>query len=326
MIKLTALVSLLTFSTLSSAIELDSYIINGSEVSASEFPDTASLFVDGQLICGATIIDEYHILTAAHCVAKLNGSVNPLNYDVVSQLERVSDYPYSVQDIVKVSDIYIHSEFKNTSGSLWQNDIAILKLNNAIYTQSTAQLAEDESYRLDSSSFTSVGHGQTENSETYSDELLETALSYISHEQCQSELGGAGSSLTDKQLCTGGMINEETNLRNSTCLGDSGGPLYWFDGTQNVQVGIVSFGPDTCGSPQTELSAVYTEIADYQGWIKSVLSGDIQGEKIEGTSEIESHEESDLSTQSSGGGLSIFGVFLLGLLRMKRVIKNEAER
>jgi hypothetical protein len=45
-------------------------IINGQEASISEFPFMAALLNRDRQFCGGSLIDEIHVLTAAHCVAQ----------------------------------------------------------------------------------------------------------------------------------------------------------------------------------------------------------------------------------------------------------------
>jgi secreted trypsin-like serine protease len=44
------------------------YIINGEEIEINEAPWQVSLEIDGKHQCGGAILNQYWILTAAHCV------------------------------------------------------------------------------------------------------------------------------------------------------------------------------------------------------------------------------------------------------------------
>ncbi|KAG0428803.1 hypothetical protein HPB47_024235 [Ixodes persulcatus] len=43
-------------------------IVGGSDATPLEFPWQISLRISGQHICGGSIINKQHILTAAHCI------------------------------------------------------------------------------------------------------------------------------------------------------------------------------------------------------------------------------------------------------------------
>jgi hypothetical protein len=60
------------------------------------------------------------------------------------------------------------------------------------------------------------------------------------------------------------------------CIGDSGGPLLYYNDTEQnpVQVGMVSWGL-TCGLPR--LPTVYARVSSAYGWIREVVCGDWRG-------------------------------------------------
>ncbi|CAF2395371.1 unnamed protein product [Rotaria sp. Silwood2] len=58
-----------------------------------------------------------------------------------------------------------------------------------------------------------------------------------------------------------------------TCQGDSGGPLMRFESAQRqwVLTGVTSFGKG-CGDPR--YAGVYTRVAVYTDWLKSIIGND----------------------------------------------------
>src|SRR5207244_8714631 len=52
----------------------------------------------------------------------------------------------------------------------------------------------------------------------------------------------------------------------SSCEGDSGGPLVALDGSELVEVGIVSWGPIDCGIAP----GVYSRLSSLSAWVESV--------------------------------------------------------
>jgi secreted trypsin-like serine protease len=47
-----------------------SRIVGGVPAEPGEFPFVAALYRGGAFFCGGSIVDERHIVTAAHCVAQ----------------------------------------------------------------------------------------------------------------------------------------------------------------------------------------------------------------------------------------------------------------
>ena len=47
-----------------------SRIVNGNDAEDNEWPWIAALMNNGRQFCGGSLIDDKHILTAAHCVAQ----------------------------------------------------------------------------------------------------------------------------------------------------------------------------------------------------------------------------------------------------------------
>lgn len=52
-------------------VQEDKRIVGGQSAALGEWPWIAALFNTGRQVCGGSLIDNIHILTAAHCVAKL---------------------------------------------------------------------------------------------------------------------------------------------------------------------------------------------------------------------------------------------------------------
>lgn len=76
--------------------------------------------------CGATIIDEKHVLTAGHCCYRAEEEVNPSELTIVAGNLELNDK--SVEK--KVTDIFIHEQYKYLEGQLVLviNDIAALRV------------------------------------------------------------------------------------------------------------------------------------------------------------------------------------------------------
>jgi secreted trypsin-like serine protease len=130
---------------------------------------------------------------------------------------------------------------------------------------------EEGAYRSSFAKFVAIGRGDVESGEAGTDTLQRVDLFWVSNAICADNFRNYN--LTPNQICFSG--EEANDLKAGTCQGDSGGPIYWVDNGDFKQVGITSFGPDPCGSIKSRVTAAYTEVADYESWISSVLSGEL---------------------------------------------------
>ncbi|CAK2639416.1 Serine protease [Vibrio crassostreae] len=311
------------------------YIVNGSDASVTEFPSMASLFIDridydGTYstgpYCGATILDPTHILTAAHCIY---GDENAQLFTVVvPQLQDTSQFPNGSIEKVRVSEVYYRSDYSNALSDLLRNDIAILKLESSLNIDAVNDVIyplgfSTDLYRSSSENFVAVGHGDTRSGFDSTTILQKAALKYVDKATCINAFTD-GSALTDNQICFNGDYSPFTGLFNGTCQGDSGGPVYWQDGSTYRQVGITSFGPDTCGGSST-VTSVFTEILDYKVWIDSVIAGTETAKFVSTDAKRTAYVNARTSTGSgSSGGSVSFG--LLGMLMLIAGVRKAVKR
>lgn len=302
------------------------YIVNGINVSIEDFPSFASLYFDQldtsglyQNYCGATILDAYHVLTAAHCV---EGDSYYYTYtSVAPQVQNELQVLNGSVGLYRASEFYYPDGFRDSEALSWPDDIAIIKLEQPLEIDPSeyvtlASPSDIASYDFIGTEMFVIGHGFTTDGSDDSNVLQGTFQTLLSASQCRS----AG--INSRQLCLQGDFNSETRLRNSTCGGDSGGPLYWNRGGQYIQVGITSFGPSDCGDPSADYSSAYTEVAEYRDWINRVLNG-FEVPKIVVTQEnrdnfVRAEEETISSGDDSGGSLGWFGLSALAMFAWRR--------
>lgn len=294
-----------------SATEVETRIINGSDTTATEFPSIASLLFETDtqysIYCGATILDQYHVLTAAHCI--YGDTFYTDNTYVVPQLSNKSDVFSVTTQKSQAVRIYYPDGYRDSSRLAWPDDIAIIEVEEPLFVSSSdyvtlATTAEQSQYTNTSLDHVAVGHGYIDNLKNDVDQLQKTTLNVVS--DCTS--AGVPS---ENRICTTGDPGPQFN--NSTCQGDSGGPLYWDNNGTQVQIGITSFGPTVCGDPTEIFTSVFTDVASYQSWIDSVLAGQESPKIIVGQS-------FPFGFGDSGGGSIGFGALLSGLLiwRLRR--------
>lgn len=115
-----------SFSISKPAAPAASKIVNGTDASIADYPFIISLrSASGGHSCGGSILNEYWILTAAHCV---NYYTTPLQQSIQvgrSEISRdVDDSVYLIDDVI----IHPHYDASNS----YVNDIALIKLKKSL--------------------------------------------------------------------------------------------------------------------------------------------------------------------------------------------------
>lgn len=324
MLKQASVLMMWFISAASSALDVMPYIVNGSIANITNYPSFASLFYrsDTQYspssFCGATLINSEYVLTSAHCLQ--NNDEILLHTVVAPNLEDESNFLSSTQ--AKASAFYYPDTFANSATELWPDDIAIIKLESPLPVSEYQYLLNSmfNNNLPANGEYRAVGHGYIQSNDPGGTQLLETQLTPLSTSQCRAVFG---TKVTDKQLCFGSP-SVSTSTQNSICAGDSGGPVYYYYGGEYIQVGIASFGLQTCGDSRYSVTSVFTDIYDYQGWINQVLNGQVEPKAYIDTSSGQRvlvrnepvqpliQGASQLSSETVSGSFSLMG--LLGLL------------
>ncbi|XP_063431607.1 elastase-1-like [Mytilus trossulus] len=239
-----------------------SRIVNGLDAEPNEFPWQVSLqyWSEANLrfshICGAVVINETKILTAAHCVEH-DSTVS--KYEIVAG-EHNLNIPSGNEQRRQLSKITTHSEYTSSGG--YNNDIAVLTLSSSLTL--TGEIVKAATLPLSTQTFTGrnctiSGWGRTVANGALPDVLQKASTKVISHSDCRSSLGLIGLLYLNSaaHICIYSGIN-------SACNGDSGGPLVCdIDGTWTL-AGVTSWGLADCpvGSP-----SVYARVSSYIDFI-----------------------------------------------------------
>ncbi|CAK8680068.1 unnamed protein product [Clavelina lepadiformis] len=243
-------------------------IIGGNEARNGSWPWQAMLVdsFSGSSFCGASIIDQRFILTAAHCVEFLSGPSNLKVY-----VGRHSYQNYGEGKLLSVENIFLHPDYNQFN---LQNDIALLELQEAISFATNIRKVcyppvNDSSIDPDAGTtciITGWGNISPSGGSFIPPETLYQArVPVVGSEKCR-DLYSSSHQVTESQICAG-FVNEGGV---DTCQGDSGGPLFCLVGENTwYQVGITSFG---IGCAQPGYPGVYTRLSYFSQWINEVVT------------------------------------------------------
>ncbi|KAL1492965.1 hypothetical protein ABEB36_011121 [Hypothenemus hampei] len=235
-------------------------IVGGHNADVNEWPWIAALFNSGRQFCGGSLIDNIHILSAAHCVAHMS------SWDVARLTVRLGDYNIKTNSEVRhiekrVKRVVRHRGFD--SRTLY-NDIALLTLDSPIEFSSNIRpvcLPSPGGRDWAGSTGTVIGWGSIRESGPQPAVLQEVNIPIWSNTDCRQKYGHAApGGIVDHMLCAG-------QANRDSCSGDSGGPLMVNNGKW-TQVGIVSWGIG-CGKGQ--YPGVYTRVEKFLPWINKNL-------------------------------------------------------
>ncbi|XP_059468800.1 brachyurin-like [Neocloeon triangulifer] len=235
-----------------SKASISAFIINGRKAKAKEFPSQVAIVMDSENFCGGSLITEYHVLTAAHCIepfSKFEVRLGALNRE-------------KGEDHIFTEDAIYHEKYDPKE---LNNDIGILylpktvKFTSAVKKTAIATMSQTNRLLQKGMQIIATGWGKdSDRSESIVSILKTSNLRVLNGMDCILTYGRASFNASSK-ICAIGING------GSTCQGDSGGPISVKENNVMFQVGIISFGSTLgCEARQPE---VITKVASYRSWI-----------------------------------------------------------
>ncbi|NXM25131.1 CTRL protease, partial [Oxyruncus cristatus] len=229
-------------------------IVNGQSAVPGSWPWQVSLQTrTGSHFCGGSLINQYWVVTAAHCNFNPNAHVVVLGeYDLSSSAEAV-----------QVRTVSTAITNPGWDPNTMNNDITLLRLSSPAQLGPRVApicLAPANLVLPNNAQAVTTGWGRTNpNSQALATALQQVVVPLISQSQCMQYWGNR---ITSAMICAGGTGA-------SSCQGDSGGPLVYQSANGWMLIGIVSWGTSNCN---TLTPAMYTRVSQFRNWIDTIIA------------------------------------------------------
>ncbi|WP_419240531.1 S1 family peptidase [Photobacterium leiognathi] len=234
--------------------------------------------------CGAVVISEYWLLTAAHCNSSDIDDVAIVGTSLIEDGNFTNlDERFFFNVVKRIS----HPDYNEAN---FLNDIALFRVDRSLFDvaqpikivtndeQIMADLIFDNSWTTNADSpVTAIASGWGDTlKDSYPTTLQLITLAGVPDDQC------VGLNIDDQYMvCADSNIN---GLIKDVCSGDSGGPLIWqneqasADSDMGVRlIGLTSNGArcsSRSSSPENQynqLTGQYTQVSTYRDWIENQI-------------------------------------------------------
>uniref|UniRef100_A0A8C0VVA5 Transmembrane protease serine n=1 Tax=Castor canadensis TaxID=51338 RepID=A0A8C0VVA5_CASCN len=216
-------------------------IMSGELAVKGAWPWQASLQRSNIHQCGATLISNVWLVTAAHCFKNFGTTINP---------------PLMKRDVKR---IIVHERYRSPAR---EYDIAVVQFSPAVTFSDDIRricLPEASASVQPNSTVYITGFGALYYGGESQNNLREASVKIISNDVCKQP-HVYGNDIKFGMFCAGYLEGIY-----DACRGDSGGPLVVKDLKDTwYLIGIVSWG-DNCG--QRNKPGVYTQVTYYRHWI-----------------------------------------------------------
>ncbi|KAL0882338.1 hypothetical protein ABMA27_000847 [Loxostege sticticalis] len=233
-------------------VEKSARIVNGYEIDITQVPYQATLqrrVSNGWThSCGAVIISNRAVLSAAHCV------VSYINTPSSIRVVAGTTFRLSGGTRYDVSKILSHQGYNEET---LEHDIAVVGTSrNIVFSRSVAPIDIAPANLNFPAGYEALvtGFGTIASNGSASSVLLAARVNIIEQSAC------ARAYLRVATISPGMICASGSNPPRDACQGDSGGPLV----ADNYLVGVVSFGE---GCAHVSYPGVYTRVSEYNSWI-----------------------------------------------------------
>ncbi|XP_023242433.1 chymotrypsin-like protease CTRL-1 [Centruroides sculpturatus] len=224
-------------------------IVDGTHAGLDVYHFVARIYYKKQGMCGATVITDSHLLTAAHCLYGMEKNLKEMcllinAYDT-SQNE-------GDQEARNICNVRLHPRYDCNN---YDNDIAIVNFEPPLSLGSRLRaisLPPPNFYFTEGLTVIAWGWGGKTPDDTGVDTLQEARLSIISENSCKRYF-----LITSDNICA-------KRKDGNACHGDSGGSVLLEHYNYYIACGVISRGYK-CGGLNTP--DIYTNVAKYVTWI-----------------------------------------------------------
>ncbi|CRL06259.1 CLUMA_CG018921, isoform A [Clunio marinus] len=232
-------------------------IIHGYDTAIKNHPHQASYHSQNVFVCGASVLSEKYVLTAAHCTEQYRRDVTV----------RVGSSFYNKDGVViAVAEIFQHPGFDLIS---YNNDFSVLLLEQELAFSDSIKpvyLPNDNEIIPTGTECKISGFGvKAENSMTASEQLQATDVIVVDHAKCAESYIASPLffEITEQMICAADADPESSKDNRDSCSGDSGGAII----CSGYQVGVISAG-NGCG--RENFPGIYASVAQGRGWIRDI--------------------------------------------------------
>ncbi|XP_020482037.1 prothrombin [Labrus bergylta] len=256
----------------------DKRIVGGDDAEVGSAPWQVMLYKrqPQELLCGASLISDQWIITAAHCILYPPWSKNFTTNDILVRLGKHNrgKYEKGTEKIVALSQIIVHPRY-NWKENL-NRDIALLQLrrpiafSNEIHpiclpSKKVAKMLMTEGYKGRVTGWGNLMEIWNPSQRTLPDVLQQIHLPIQEQLTCRQS---TSVTITNNMFCAG--FSPDDSHRGDACEGDSGGPFVMKYPAENrwYQMGIVSWGE---GCDRDGKYGFYTHLFRMRRWIRKVI-------------------------------------------------------